>query len=136
MGAPLRCLLHVPSLDRNLEVVFLVDTGAEMTAISSADLGDLGKDALAQIPTVPHSVPLTSPGGIVQSSLTRVSLGLIHDEGQVTVVSMPVALLDAPNVPSLLGRDILSMGRLTIDGPAGTASLDIPPGAFRLPDRP
>jgi hypothetical protein len=115
--------------------VFLIDTGAAMTAISKGDLSDLGEEAVGQIPTVPHTVPLTSPGGTVQSSLARMALGLIHDEGQVTVINMPVAILDAPNVPSLLGRAVLSMGLLSINGPAGTATLDIPPGIFRLPDR-
>ena len=91
---------------------------------------------MAELPLEPHSTPLSGAGGALDSSVLRVGIGFIHDEGQITFVSLPVAVLTTPNMPSLLGRDILSLERLHIDEPAGTAQLDLPPGIFRLPDRP
>jgi hypothetical protein len=134
-GAPIEGLVHFPSLGFSLGIRFLIDTGAALSAISRDDIDSLGPESVAALPLERHSTPLSGAGGALDSSVLRVGIGFIHDEAEITFVSLPVAVLQTPNMPSLLGRDVLSMGRLHIDGPAGTAQLDLPPGTFRLPDR-
>jgi hypothetical protein len=122
----------IPSLDRTLDISFLVDTGASLTSISPSDLLSLGLDVLADLPAEPGPVPLTSVGGPVTWWLTNAVLAFTHDDGAITQISVPIALVPALRSPSLLGRDILNKGTLLYDGRAASLTFDIEPGEVRL----
>ncbi len=59
------------------------------------------------------------------------ALRLNHSDGTRTLIAQPLAVLGSRNIPSILGRDILSMGTLTVDGPSGRMTFDIPTGLVR-----
>lgn len=132
LGGRINGLVHFPSLNRTLNVSFVVDTGASLTSISPRDLLSLGLDVLADLPAQPGPVPLTSAGGPVSWWLTDALLGFTHDDGSFTRIAMSVALVPALGSPSLLGRDILDRGTLLYDGRASSVTFDIPQGDLRL----
>jgi hypothetical protein len=67
-------------------------------------------------------------GGRSQWWEIDVGIAMQHRDGGTTTISKPLAVIGTLGLPSLLGRDILSNGILTIDGPAGRMTFDIRPG--------
>ena len=100
-------------------VRFLVDTGADVTMLSPVDYeGRLGL-ALAVAPAGPLSQ------GVVGATATRLAsgfLGLLHEDGGLSGFPLTFILPEvAPGQRalefSLLGRDVLSQGSLSMDFP-------------------
>jgi hypothetical protein len=74
---------------------------------------------------------MTGIGGEVPWWEFDAALRLNHNNGGRTSIAQSLAVLGSRNIPSLLGRDILSHGILTLDGPGGRVSFDIPEGFVR-----
>jgi len=70
-------------------------------------------------------------GGDVEWSLFDGALIFTHEDSSTTSIAQPIALLATSGIPSLLGRDILAKGVLTLDGPGRQVSLDLPRGFLR-----
>jgi predicted aspartyl protease len=102
----------------------VIDTGATGSSVALDILRRLGVASFAR--TGNQTV-----GGVVKVNLYRVSVGLppvfglpatIVLEDMLTVAELPAAL---PDVEFLLGMDLLRRCVLTVNGPAGTVSLDV-----------
>lgn len=110
--------VELPALQVSTELRFLIDTGAEVTALLH--------DALAQLPVNPQrlrSLPRTAPmagiGGDVPCYTTRAVVSL-QDDSRSQPRSFDISINLAPSVktatlPSLLGRDILNQLRCIFD---------------------
>ena len=99
-----------------------IDTGSNVTCVSAAILQQLGLVAASQSKT--HGV-----GGQVQVRLFRVSL-MISDAAPPHApwfTDPDLLVMELPSgtpVDVLIGMDVLLQCRLTVDGPAGTFTLD------------
>ena len=110
--------VELPALQVSIEVGFLLDTGAEITALLH--------DALVQLPISPQrlrSLPRTAPmagiGGDVPCYTTRAIISF-QDDSRSQPRSFDISINLAPStrtatLPSLLGRDILNQLRCTLD---------------------
>jgi hypothetical protein len=78
---------------------------------------------------------MTGVGGVVPWWTIDIGLGFVHDDGGLTFFGLPVAVLSTPGIPSLLGRDILSIGKLTFDGTSNAVSLEVAKGVITVPTR-
>lgn len=107
-----------------VEVDALIDTGAEVTCVSTAVLQRLGPDVTTVIPT--HSPALA---GLVLSSQYKVDLVIFEPMAGATpffsIADFSVTELDLSlaSIDALLGRDFLSRFVFTYDGPADTFTL-------------
>lgn len=134
-GAHVTGLVYFPTVDRTLDVPFLVDTGASLTSISMGDLVRLGDETARGLPLSAGTGPMTGVGGVVPWWTMDIGLGFVHDDGGLTFFGLPVAVLSTPGIPSLLGRDILSIGKLTFDGTSNAVSLEVAKGVITVPTR-
>ena len=111
-------------LNRRVTANFLVDTGADLTMISSATARELGIALHAKLPTVP-----------VQTVATIIHVPLVVldsvEIGGMEVRDLTVAVHDIPvfdpylpGPPGLLGRNFLSHFRVQIDLKEGFLLLD------------
>jgi predicted aspartyl protease len=102
----------------------VIDTGATTSNVSARIAHRLG--------LTPHThAKNQTVGGVVKVNLYRVSVGLPPVfgfpnttvlEDMLEVAELPAAL---PGVEFLLGMDVLRRCVLTVNGPAGTVSLDV-----------
>ena len=70
-------------------------------------------------------------GGSVTWSLLDAGVAFIHDDGGLTQFIQALAVISTPDIPSLLGRDILAFGNLHYDAIGGSVTLDFEKGLFR-----
>ncbi len=92
------------------KAMFLIDTGADETLLSSGVLGDLG------LPTSTRGISLSGAGGAIRAANVSTELRLRFDGGEEKHVAgnFAVALDDVLEI-SILGRDILSFFTLIAD---------------------
>ncbi len=102
----------------------VIDTGATVSSVAPAVLKRLGITSFGQANN-------QTAGGLIQVKLYEVSVGLppmfglpntVVLDDLLTVAEIPAAL---PDVEFLLGMDVLRLCVLTVNGPAGTVSLDV-----------
>ena len=119
-------LLIVPRLDVIGSVVFLVDTGADTTTTApedSARLGvEFGRDFTGQL------FPTFGVGGRAFEHREVCELLLRHENGPLDRHVLIVAFAEPTDVnarlPSLLGRDVLALYRLTLELRRGVVTLE------------
>ena len=117
---------------------FLVDTGADRTAIHPVDALKLGIATLS--PTAPGSTDTRGIGGTVQYTRQKASLtfkvGRNKTYKWVGEIEIGPCGADHWNdalqiaLPSLLGRDFISRGKFVIDDVEGQVLLDTHPDAL------
>jgi hypothetical protein len=130
-GAEILAVLFIPGIANALEISFLVDSGANVTAIARRDLARLPPEVWPALSFRERTDRLTGIGGSVPWLQFDGGLTFSHENHSTTMVAQSLAILLDNDVPSLLGRDILSHGVLTLDGPGRRVTFDIPEGFLR-----
>ena len=125
-------VFHFPTLDRNLEVPLLVDTGADRAVLSPHDGRRLARRFAIDLATLPTGAPSAGVGG---RSRTRIIEAVIVLDTFSTSLLLPI--LEPPRgtlspIPSLLGRDILSRFALFMNEPTNQVLLLEPSEAATL----
>lgn len=112
-------LVHVRLNDAR-DVRLIVDTGADLTILSSSVANELGLVSSAE----GRRVTLTTAGGSVQADLIRVPRVSV---GSAEVTNMTAAVHDLPDAPGgadgLLGLSFLEKFLVTLDAQKGELSL-------------
>lgn len=106
--------LGIPSIDRNLKVPFLLDTGADRTILGTIDAERLATGFGVALASLPPGVPSTGVGG--QMPTRTIECVLTLDTFSLPLV-LPI-LEDSYarlRIPSLLGRDVLSRFALYLE---------------------
>ena len=103
----------------------IIDTGADVTYVDASVIEQL------QPPELPATAKVqTTTSGLVKCRGYVVAIGLVLDSGKPLFPFDAIAVYVVPNPAKecdvLIGRDILSRGVLTYDGPAGTFTLSFP----------
>ena len=117
-GAPrIRALLYlgrsVSGVGPNVEVIFLIDTGADSTSLLSLDMNRLGIDFGVVTAPVEYA---NGVGGAARSKQVNATVSLSDEVGVFRHFEVQSRLLpDTGGFPSLLGRDILKQCRCTLD---------------------
>ena len=131
--------VHLPGLNFDEEIQFLVDTGADSTCIgpefleaAGVEIGALGNFEPCKL----HGIGGSADGFDVPGLL-------VFDDGEqeyrypvnVTVPAPQLKKADEDDVPigALLGLDILRQWRMTYDSLKGVLTFDAPPQAQRIP---
>lgn len=114
---------------------FLIDTGAMQTTLHPAD------SLRSQIWASPWllrapAVPMVGIGGMSSAFERQGVVAFLHTDQQITSFRLwlCVPLVSDTNraFPSLLGTDILRLGRLIIDPATNMVSFDVPVGDFDM----
>ena len=106
-------LLNVPAAGRQpVQIDFLVDTGADRTALAPFDIARLHLD-WSRVEPGTTGIGI---GGVAETQTTRATLTLddLAIDLQLTILSTPPGTRPLP-LPSLLGRDVLHRFCLIID---------------------
>jgi hypothetical protein len=114
-----------------MRLPFVIDTGATDSSISQEDLAMLGRDQVRRLGLQPAAIPLVGIGGEVTWWQFFAGLRFSHSDGEKTLISLPLGVIDTHGIPSVIGRDVLSSGVFTVDGPSGSFTLDLPQGPIR-----
>lgn len=117
-----------PRLGNDAQVSFIVDTGADASLLSQADAETMGIDYSA----LEQPADIAGVGGFL--GVHPEEAILIFDDGSSTLpIRIQLGIAErgtsiAPQIPSLLGRDILARARMVVDPARGELSLDFGPG--------
>ncbi len=101
-------IVEIPGVSRALEVVLLVDTGADYTVLAPLDAMRLSSRLGIDLAALPQGNPSAGVGGLVETRTIDAVLTLDSFS-----TSLTLTILEAPTgppapIPSLLGRDILA----------------------------
>ena len=97
-------ILEFPTLDhRQLDVEFLIDTGADRSVLSPKDAQRLGVDVAA----LPAGQPTVGVGGRMETFMVPAILNLEEYSVSLELTILSPGRSSMP-IPSLLGRNILS----------------------------
>jgi hypothetical protein len=111
---------------REPTVAFVVDTGAHRTALSARDADQLGL-TLSQMRRSP--LQALGVGGVASAFEVDAALLFRDESGDQLGYNLRLLVLPAipqfPDAPSLLGRDIISRGRLICDERSHLLLLDM-----------
>jgi hypothetical protein len=132
-GARIRIGLFLPSLSRVSYAIFVVDSGASHSSIALKSLEELGVDtASLNLRREPGEV--VGVGGSTRRESLVAGLASDHLDGSVSMLRLRLNVLaDAPlELPSLLGRDVLALGRVVLDPTSQMVTFDLPPGSHDL----
>ena len=106
----------------DVEVVFLIDTGADSTSLLSPDITRLGIDFDAIAAPVEYA---NGVGGQARSKEVNATVSLSNEVGEFRHFDVQLRLLpDTGGFPSLLGRDVLNQCRCTFDAVNGDVILE------------
>lgn len=120
--------------DRQVSARFLVDTGADRSLLAASDY-ELGGLAYRDFAGYPPANSTGYGGGIV-GKIVAVKLLLRHADGRYQQIGLEIEVVrrSARNegLPSILGRDVTDLFRLTIDRSVNLVELDLAaaPGSF------
>lgn len=103
------------------DIPFLVDTGSARTILSRADCERRLGLPVSLLPTAP---PLSGLGGEASTRYAEGAIGFLHEDQRLSVFSITFGVVDIPF--SVLGHDVLRMGKLTVDFPNAEMSLELP----------
>ena len=127
-----RARVAIPRLAVSAPIEFLVDTGADRTAIHWNDRQAFEGAGAAPLPAdaaFPETVTLSGISGQrIRYGLDEAQLFFRSEQGPVLLVRMTlgVALDPIPGVPSLLGRDFFRRFRLEFDMPEDRLVIEQP----------
>lgn len=121
-------VLSLPRLGpAQVDVTFLVDTGATFTVIHPKDLKAMGLDVMRAFASQPtdHGRGI---GGVARYFKDEARLSFEHATGEVVDYLLPVNIAVPTDVnadyPSMLGMDFLYAFRLVVSMPERTLTLD------------
>jgi hypothetical protein len=129
--------VYFPSIDKFLEVAFLVDTGATFTCLMPDDLARL-EDDFGKVPSRSSDISAQGIGGTVSRWLTDAAIAFTHDSAEESLIELALSFIVDPaatGLPSLLGRDILYTANFAFNPVAQSVTLDLPVGRFRLSEQ-
>jgi len=115
-----------------IDVNFVVDTGAAVTCLHPRGAAQVGipRTLLIDPSRWTNVVHLSGVGGDVSYYPTPVWYRFRHADGTLQHIESTINVAswrpDNQTLPSLLGRDILSQFRVTLDWPQGTVELEAP----------
>jgi hypothetical protein len=114
-GSPfVRAIVRVPRLSARAQIDFLVDTGASHTLISPIDATKLGVTALSFAAV--RATPMSGVGGRSLQYAEPCLVDLVHVDGHTERIE-PLLNFASPDTdadyPSLLGRDLIGLYKLT-----------------------
>lgn len=93
--------------DRQLEVSFLVDTGADRTLLSPSEGVRLRQQLGIDILSLPFGPPIGGVGGETQTRMIDATLDIGEQSISTTLSLVEPPPGQFPTMPSLLGRDII-----------------------------
>lgn len=103
------------------DIPFLVDSGSERTILSRSNC----ESRLALPVTIlPETAPLAGLGGEATTRYVQGAISFVHEDQRLSVFPLTFAVVDLPF--SLLARDVLSLGKLTIDFRERELTLELP----------
>ncbi|MEX2237806.1 MAG: hypothetical protein WEB00_09755 [Dehalococcoidia bacterium] len=108
-------IVSLPRLSIRASVVFLVDTGADVTALAPRDSLRMGVDFERHFPTGPSGV-LEGIGGSAQTYSEEAQIQFLSEDGDLETFARPLTLLAGTHfmaMPSLLGRDLFDNYRIS-----------------------
>lgn len=101
-------ILQFPVADnRQLEVSFLVDTGADHTLLSPTEGTRLRQQLGIDLLGLPFGPPIGGVGGETQTRMINATLDIGEQSISITLSLVEPSPGQFPTMPSLLGRDIL-----------------------------
>ena len=126
----IKAVVEVPGLRVSATVEFLVDTGAARTTLHSGDVTKLGIDILSYAVNVQHPLIFVGIGGEASYGEQDAILHFKNAQIPLTILIGPLDksqfdLALKKQVPSLLGRDFLNLGRLVVDYKTRQVSIDM-----------
>ena len=90
-----------------LEIVFLIDTGADRTLLSPFEGGRLHRELGVDILDLPFGTPIGGIGGHIETRMIDATLDIGERSISTTLSLVEPPPGQFPTMPSLLGRDIL-----------------------------
>ena len=100
-------ILQFPVADnRQLEVSFLVDTGADRTLLSPSEGARLRQQLGIDLLSLPFGLPIGGVGGETQTRMIDATLDIGERSISTTLSLVEPPPGQFPTMPSLLGRDI------------------------------
>lgn len=138
-GPLIRGYFYVPRpIGLVVEISWLVDTGSPYTCLMPTDIANLGIDRQIMDAAGLRREDETTRGvgGPVERWTFPAGVGFAHDDGQESIFDLRLSVLrgeGAVGLPSVLGRDILYLGSVALEGAGGAVTLDLPPGVITLP---
>lgn len=110
----------------DIQVTLLIDTGADTTTLAEMHMRSLGLKPINMTPVHTITTDVTGQTCPVYSGSLRLSTRGPHDRVHVLPTMEFLAREFNHGFDGLLGRDVLSTLRLTIDGPNKTYRLEWP----------
>jgi hypothetical protein len=102
-------LIDIPEMGiTDVEIQFLIDTGADRSLIGDDDSRRMVQDHQADFTTLEEGIPSQGIGGIVSTREAQAKLQLEDFSTDLEIDILEPVPGQQPTVPSLLGRDILS----------------------------
>ena len=111
-------LLYIPEVDvAGMDTRFLIDTGAGRSFIGDGDAAKMFGDYGVDPANLPKGTPSEGIGGVTE---TRTVAATLHFDNFPTVIDLDINILEPSNeslneIPSLLGRDVLSHFALFVE---------------------
>jgi hypothetical protein len=130
-GAYVDAVVYFPTVELYRRIPLLIDTGAIVTAIAQDDIARITPEDVSDIPLRRSDRDLVGVGGRIEWWEFDGAVILTHQDGGLTFVAQPIAVLPTGGITSVLGRDILSHGILNLDGPQRAVTFDIAQGFIR-----
>jgi hypothetical protein len=114
---------------------FLVDSGSSISCLVESDLSAAVADyrVLNLLPAPPGR----GFGGNVDRHWLDAVIDLAHTDGEHSIIDVRFSVIglaepdSVRGMPSVIGRDVLALGVLTLDAPSRLVSLDLPLGRLR-----
>ena len=101
-------ILQFPFADnRQLEISFLVDTGADRTLLSPTEGARLRQQLGIDLLSLPFGPPIGGIGGQIETRMIDATLDIGEQSISTTLSLVEPPPGQFPTIPSLLGRDII-----------------------------
>ena len=123
-GPALKVKMSDPESDKRRSVLALIDSGADITCISEEKVEELEKTL--GYPIMMQSVSIVDSEGEVVEELQTYVICVILENDFPYVPNNGILTRDFGEEDMLIGRDILSSLKVTLDGPNQTFTIEDP----------